>query len=162
MGIRRLVVRLRSAIEGNGFIVSVAIFFLALGVILIPFVFLSSVQFTGTAVQGIDRDGIVYYTYNGQNYSLDDTSRFNSHTVYFRPSRPDTTAELGNTPMKVVDVVIVAVPFLIAFTIIGLEARRYWRYRRARFKPAPVGFGYGLDPEVLQRLIDKRRRDDAN
>ena len=64
--------------------------------------------------------------------------------------------------MKVVDLTIVAVPFLIAFAIVGVESRRYWRYRRARFKPAPVGFGQGLDPEVLQRLIDKRRRDEAN
>ena len=162
MGVRRLVTRFRSALEGNGFIVSVAIFFLALGLILIPFVLLSSVQFTGTAVQGTVRGGIVYYSYNGQNYSLDDTSRFNSHTVYFRPSRPDATAELGNTPTKVLDVAIVAVPFLIVFVIVGVESRRYWRYRRARFAPAPVGFGHGLDPEVLQRLNAKRRMDDPH
>jgi hypothetical protein len=61
--------------------------------------------------------------------------------------------------MKVLDVAIVAVPFLIAFTIAGVEARRYWRFRRARHKPEPVGFGQGLDHEVLQRLIEKRRRD---
>jgi hypothetical protein len=162
VGIRRLVARLRSALEGNGFIISVAIFFVALGLILIPFVLLSSVQFTGTAVHGVDRGGIVYYSYKGQNYSLDDTSKFNSHTVYFRPSRPDTTAELGNTPMKVLDVVIVAIPFLIAFTIAGVEARRYWRYRRARNKPEPVGFGQGLDHDVLRRLNEKRRREEQS
>ena len=162
MGIRWLVFRFRNALEGNGFIVSVAVFFLALGLILIPFVLLSSVQFTGTAVQGVDRGGIVYYTYNGQNYTVDDTSRFNSHTVYLRPKRPDTTAELGNTPTKVLDVAIVAVPFLIAFTITGVEARRYWRFRRAQYKPVPVGFGQGLDHEVLHRLIEKRRQDDQS
>jgi hypothetical protein len=157
--------RLRNALEGNGLVLGAALFFLALGLILIPVVFLSSVQWTGTAVQGVERGGLVYYSYKGQNYSLDDTSRFNTNTVYFKPKHPDTTAELGNPPIKVVDVASVAVPFLIGFAIAGVEARRHLRgrrLRRARNDAEPVGFGQGLDREVLHRLLEQRRQDDQN
>lgn len=162
MGIRPLLTRVRNALDGNGFVVGAAIFFFVLGLILIPVVFLSSVQWAGTSVQGIDRGGIVYYIYKGQTYSLDDTSRFNSHTVYFNPKDPDTTAELGNAPLEVVDVVSVAAPFLIALAIVGVASRRHWRIRRARNDPAPVGFGHGLDHEVLHRLLEQRRRDEQS
>lgn len=151
--------RIRDAFDGSGLVISAAVFFFALGLILIPVVFLSSVRWTGTSVQGVDRGGIVYYTYNGQNYSLDDTSRFDSHTVYFRPSRPDTTAQLGNSAATVVDIGSVAVPFLIGLAIVGFETRRIWRTRRTRNNPAAIGFGHGLDLEVVHRLLDERRRE---
>jgi len=151
--------RIRNALDGSGLVIGAAVFFFALGLILIPVVFLSSVRWTGTSVQGVDRGGIVYYSYDGQNYSLDDTSRFDSHRVYFRPTRPDTTAELGNSASTVVDIASVAVPFLIALAIVGMEARRLWRTRRTRNDPAAVGFGHGLDLEVVHRLLDERRRE---
>ena len=150
--------RIRDAFDGSGLVVSAALFFFALGFILIPVVF-SSVRWTGTAVHGIDRGGIVYYTYQGQNYSLDDTSRFDSHTVYFNPKHPDTSAELGNSAATAVDIASVAVPFLIALAIVAFEARRLWRVRRTRNDPAAVGFGHGLDLEVVHRLLDERRRE---
>jgi hypothetical protein len=120
------------------------------------------VRWTGTSVQGDERGGIVYYTYHGQNYSLDDTSRFDSHTVYFNPKHPDTSAELGNSAETVVDIASVAVPFLIALAIVAFKARRVWRTRRTRNDPAAVGFGHGLDLEVVHRLLNERRRDAQN
>ncbi len=156
-----MIARLRNAFDGSGFVIAAAIFFFALGLILIPVVFLSSVRWTGTEVQGTERGGIVYYTYNGQNYSLDDTSRFDTHTVYFRPSRPDTTAQLGNSASTFVDVASVAVPFLIGLAIVSMEIRRIWRTRRTRNNPAAIGFGHGLDLEVVHRILDERRREQS-
>lgn len=76
--------RIKRWSDGNVLLITSAVFFIAVGSILATLVF-SSVLWSGTAVQGVDRGGIVYYTYDGQTNSLDDTSRFYSHTVYLDP-----------------------------------------------------------------------------
>ena len=61
----------------------------------------------GTSIQGTERGGIVHYSYNEQNYSLDVTSRFMSSTVYLDPGHPDTSAMLDNSADRAVDIVTV-------------------------------------------------------
>jgi hypothetical protein len=156
-----LLARIKRWCDGNVLLIISAVFFIAVGSILASLVF-SSVLWSGTAVQGVDRGGIVYYTYDGQTNSLDDTSRFYSHTVYLDPERPDTSAVLGDPARKVFDVASVAIPFLIALVIIAAGVRRERQFRRGSGAddPSVGGFGHGLDPEVVHRLIERRRRAD--
>jgi hypothetical protein len=146
--------------DGDGPMMIGASFFLVVGSILLAVVLTSStrVQWTGTSVKGVERGGIVYYTYDGQQNSLDDTSRFMSSTVYLDPSKPESTAMLGNVADRVVDVVSVVVPYSIAAIILGVGVTRRVRWRRRNNDPTASGFGYGLDPEVVQRLIQKQRQ----
>jgi hypothetical protein len=146
-------------IDGDGALIAAAAFFLALGSLLLVVALTSSsrVQWTGTSVHGVERGGIVFYSYDGQNYSLDDTSRFLSHTVYLDPAKPATTAMLGSIGDRIVDLVSVLGPYGIAAVIIVVGVRRRRHYRRRANDPSAGGFGYGLDPEVVHRLIERRR-----
>ncbi len=119
------------------------------------------VQWTGRSVQGTERGGIVYYSYNGQNYSLDSTSRFMSNTVYFDPSDPHS-AMLGNAADRVLDIVTVAGPYAIATIILVVGTSRRIRRRRARRRDLSSGttasFGQGLDPALVRRLIERNAK----
>jgi hypothetical protein len=152
-------VGIRDRFDGDGPMLIGITFFAVVGALLLTVVLTSStrVQWTGTSVKGVDRGGIVYYTYDGQQNSLDRTSRFMSSTVYLDPSKPESTAMLGDVADRVVDVVSVAVPFLIAATILGVGVSRRIRWRRRANDPSAGGFGHGLDPEVVQRLIQRQR-----
>lgn len=154
MSLRGAAARVRRQLRGGPAAAWTAAFF-ALGLILAAIEF-STVQWTGTAVQGVERDGIVYYTYRGQLHSIDDTSSFNTHTVYFDPSDPDTSAQLGNGVREAVDVTIVAVPFLIGLTIVGFAVRN--RAIARRLSPKSGTFGHGMDPDALHRLNVARRQ----
>jgi hypothetical protein len=57
----------------------------------------------------------------------------------------------------VFDMVSVAAPYTAAGAIIWFGIRRRIQYRRRANDPMAWGFGYGLDPEVVQRLLEKRR-----
>ncbi len=117
------------------------------------------VQWTGRSVQGTEIGGIVYCSYDGQNYSLDSTSRFMSNTVYFDPSHPYTSAMLGNAADRVLDIVTVAGPYAIATIILVTGTSRRMLRRRARRKPGSsdptTSFGQGLDPGDVRRLIER-------
>jgi hypothetical protein len=152
-------VGIRDRFDGDGPMLLGASFFFVVSALLLTVVLTSStrVQWTGTSVKGVERGGIVYYTYDGQQNSLDDTSRFMSSRVYLDPSNPESTAMLGDVADRVVDVASVSVPFLIGVTIVGVGVTRRIRWRRRANDPAAGGFGHGLDPEVVQRLIQKQR-----
>jgi hypothetical protein len=156
MGVRPVLSRIRKLPRRAGPLAVWAGLFVVLGLILIPVMF-SSVQWSGTAIKGVDRGGIVYYTYLGQNYSIDDTSSLNTHTVYLDPKHPDTSAELGNPYARALDVAVVAVPFVIAAVLVGFSLRQRARRRSEREHPKDGGFGQGLDPEFVRRLNAERR-----
>ena len=130
---------------------------IVLGGITTGFAF-TSVLWTGTSIQGVERGGIVYYTFRGQNYSVDDTSRFNSPTVYFDPHDPGGTAQLDNIAFRLVSVGLAALPILIALVIIGFDIRRRRIIRRQTKAPDERVFGDGLDVDLVHRLNVERRQ----
>lgn len=130
---------------------------IVLGGITTGFAF-TSVLWTGTSVRGVERGGIVYYTFHGQNYSIDDTSRFNSPTVYFDPHDPSGTAQLDNIAFRLVSVGLAALPLLIALVIIGFDIRRRRIIRRQTKAPGERAFGDGLDVDLVHRLNVERRQ----
>lgn len=119
------------------------------------------VEWTGTSIRGTERGGIVYYSYGGQNYSLDVTSRFMSSTVYLDPRHPDSSAMLDNSADRAVDIVTVGAPLALSVVILGVGTfRRFRRHRHERGEPAidpETTFGRGLDPAIVRRLIEKGR-----
>lgn len=153
-------VGLRDRLEGNRGLVAVVVILVAVSLLILHSCLSgpTAVQWTGTKVAGDERGGIVYYSYGGQQYSIDDNGRFNSTTVAFDDSDPSGTAMLLNPYERGFEIAGVVVPYLLAGGIVGLTLYRR-RQRRAEFLSGnDDGFGRGLDPEVVQRLIEKRRQ----
>lgn len=101
------------------------------------------VLWTGKQTVGNERDGIIYYGYQGTQYSLDGNNFDNRRglTVYFDPSNPQDTAMTDSTPDRVVDVVTTIGLFGLSVVLLTVGLVRRPRRR--------------LD-DRLQRLIDKR------
>ena len=91
-------VGLRARLDGNRPLVAAVVILVAISLLILhsslsgP----SAVQWTGTRVQGVERGGIVYYSYAGEQYSIDDYGHFNTTTVAFNKSDPNDTAILVN------------------------------------------------------------------
>jgi len=88
----------------------------------------SALQWTGTAHRGTERDGIVFYSFGGRDYTLDDpgSTRTGERTLYLDPSRP-ADAVLPSLGDRVLDIGTVGVPYLVAigFLLAGWRRRRH-------------------------------------
>jgi hypothetical protein len=150
----------RERLDGNRLVTAVAVLLVLIGSVILRSSLTgdSGLQWTGTKVQGVERGGIVYYSYRGQSYSLDQTSRFASNTVAFDAKDPADTAVLVYPLDRDLEVAAVLACYLAAIAVAG-----YAVVRARRRTAAPLGgrsadsFGSGLDPEVVRRLIEKRR-----
>jgi hypothetical protein len=152
-------VNLRARLDGNGWLVAVVVVLVAVSLLILhsslsgP----TAVQWTGTKVQGVNKGGIVSFSYAGQTYSIDHSDSFDSTTVAFRKGDPADTAILVNRYERRVEVAGVVVPWILAAGIVGGTLYRR-RRRQGELLAGDDGFGRGLDPEVVQRLIEKRRQ----
>ncbi len=125
---------------------------------------------TGQPVRGTEQGGIVYYSYRGVGYNLDDTGsrqvpgsgQTRTRSVYLDPSHP-ANAILNSTVARAIDIVTVIGPFLagIVFVAIGFRRRQRNNRRRrlARAIPAEERFGEGLDSDLVRRLLAQQKAD---
>ena len=109
---------------GNGVVLTAAAACVVGGLLLIPAVFLTSVQWTGTAIQGHERGGLVYYTYRGRSETIDKVSRFRTDTVYLDPKHPTSSAQLGDNYTKAFDIGFACLPFIAAGAVLAYGFRR--------------------------------------
>jgi hypothetical protein len=108
-------------------------------------------------VHGESRDGVVHYSFQGQNYTLSDrtAATFHETTVYLDPGDP-ATAILYDPLDRWVDVFSVGSPLLVAAVLLALGFKRQ---RRARSSGPDHGtFGHGIDQQTVQWLRERQRR----
>ena len=86
----------------------------------------SKVYWTGQAVEGTDRGGIIYYEVHGQQYTIDDQRRHfvpEQHvTVYVDPADPSHA--LLPSPSRWIDAVVVLVWFVAGLLVLVVSALR--------------------------------------
>ena len=153
-------VGLRQRLDGNRGLVAVVVLLVAVSLVILHSSLSGpgAVQWTGTRVHGTERGGIVYYSYGGEQYSIDASGPFQPTTVAFDKSDPSDTAMLVNQVEPWVEVAGVVVPYFLAAGIVALTLYRRRQKREEFLAGNDDGFGRGLDPEVVQRLIEKRRQ----
>ena len=117
----------------------------------------SLLQWTGTAVPAVESGGISYYSFHGENYTLDVTSPWvQADTVYLNPAEP-SDAMLGNPVVRWAEFAFIAGPYAASVVLLTFGFAR--RSRRRRLKTARPGVvdGTGLDLATLRRLRDRQR-----
>jgi hypothetical protein len=92
----------------------------------------SMLQWSGTAVHDVQSGGIAYYSFHGQNYTLNvDSPGMWSSTVYVDPADP-SNAMFANTFTRWTEAATVAGPYAGSVLLLGLGFAR--RSRRRRLK----------------------------
>ena len=151
--------RLRRAFEDMGpFVVWAALLFVV-GSLFVGATIQSptALQWTGTAVHAVESGGISYYSFHGQNYTLDVTSPWvQPDTVYLDPADP-STAMLGNPVVRWAEFASVAGPYAASVLLLTAGFARRSRRRRLAHAHPDVGYGTGLDRSTLRRLRDRQR-----
>jgi hypothetical protein len=157
--------RFRQVVEGCGPQLAAAAALATLGTIFLIFTLTSigGLMWIGTPVHGHEQDGIVYYSYGGQQYTIDDNGSFRTgpRTVYVDSGKP-TRATLETTSSLAIQDAIVGVPYLGAVVFALVAIRRKWRYARRRrdhdeHPEQRASFGEGLDPELVRRVLSERK-----
>lgn len=112
---------------------------------------------SAVSVHGMERSGVVTYSYRGQTYSIDDLNSTASgpRTVYLTPSDP-AGAVLSIEVAQVSDSALVGGLYLVCAGFLVVVVRRH----RARIRRGDdlhrEGFGDGIDPETIQRILTAR------
>jgi hypothetical protein len=117
-------------------------------------------SWTANSVHGTEQDGIVYYTYHGASYTVDDAGsrRSGSRTVYVIPSKPGD-AELMVTGTRIVDWTTTGGPLLVAagFLTWGFTRKSRNSRRRASASQSGPSFGEGLDRQAVRQLLAQQK-----
>jgi hypothetical protein len=114
-------------------------------------------QWTGTEVHAVESGGISYYSFRGEKYTLDVTSRWvQPDTVYLDPDKPDD-AVLGNPVLRWTEFAAVAGPYAASVLLLAFGFARRSRRRRLRRLRPEGAYGSGLDVQTLRRLRDRQR-----
>ncbi len=120
----------------------------------------SMLQWTGTAVNAVENGGIAYYSFHGQNYTLDVTSPLmRSGTVYLDPADP-SNAMFSNPLTRWTDIATIAGPYAASVLLLTAGFARRSRRRRLIEHGLQRSFGTGLDHATLGRLRDRQREID--
>jgi hypothetical protein len=139
--------------------------FLVLGLVLLVSILLTPDGWewwlNAKTVPGHEQDGIVYYSYRGTNYAVNDPDslRTGPHPVYLISSKP-YAAELTETGTRVFDWAVTGGPVLVAAGFVAWGFRRRSQMNRrntvgANDSQAP--FGGGLDSPTVRRLIAEQK-----
>jgi hypothetical protein len=140
--------RVRSWFDGAAWFVglAVALFAFALLAVLIGFQSPDSVLWTGQHVTGTEQNGLVYYLWQGQSYTLDVSGDGSSNavSVYLDPGDP-SHAVLENAADRVAAVLLVGVPVAAGVALLVLGGTRNYRWARRNAKRAHE------DPRVRAR-----------
>jgi hypothetical protein len=92
---------------------------------------------TGQHVTGTEQQGLVYYRWQGQSYSLDVPGSGSSKavSVYFKPGDP-SQAIVDNVPDRVVAGLLVLGPVAGAVILLVIGGTRNYRWQRRKLKLA--------------------------
>jgi hypothetical protein len=143
--------------------VALIVFLLGCGFLLADLLSPSTLLWTGRPVRGTEHGGIVYYSFRGQSYTLDDpaTAHVKSRTVYVDASNP-SNAMLDNSVNRAVDIATVGGSYGITVLLFAAGFARRAHRRRKRRPEGRSGyrgsFGDGLDPGTVARLLAGQRQ----
>ena len=153
--------------EGLGAFGGLSIFFLLLGVafVLLEIQSPTFVLWDGIKVQGYTQGGLVYYSYHGQQYNIDNPdSSFRDQrkvptTVYLSRSNPTdlSQAMIDDSLDRWLDFGLSAVWFVLAGGSLATAIVRR-RVRRSTSAKRKDEWGGGLPDELVQRLLNERRQ----
>ena len=148
------------------FIGAAVLFVFGILVVLLQLQSASFVQWDGIKVHGDTYGGVTTYTYQGESFSIDNTDvsaddkRHIPTTVWLSRWHPDDPEQafIESAIDRWTDFVFTTIWFFgaAAVVVIGL-VRLQLRRRRGMTVPTD-NFGTGLDPELVQRLVEERRR----
>lgn len=145
--------------EGTGPFPGFALAFVILGSVFLLAAALSpnTLQWTGQAARGTERGGILFYSYGGQTYTLDDpaASPAAAQTVFVDPSNP-SNAMLDSPFDRWIDLLTIGGPYAAAALLLATGYLRRARNRHRR-RTRERSFGDGLDPETVARLLEEQR-----
>lgn len=121
----------------------------------------SMLQWTGTAVHSVESGGIAYYSFYGQQFTLDVTSSWlQADRVYLDPANP-SDAMLGNPVVRWTELATVGGPYAAAVLLLTFGFAR--RSRRRRLRADALGASEHAPPFLdRQRPGAHRDADQAN
>ncbi len=119
---------------------------------------------TGKPLPGVDRGGLVTYHYRGVSFlqplqGASDDPGPTAVTVDIDPNNPyDVLLDRPGT--KLFEALLIGAPFLVAILLVlagVMRQRRYARLSAREGKSPGRDFGHGIDPEVMNRLLQRNR-----
>ena len=153
---------MRRFLDGTGPLSGIGIVFLVVGPILLLSILLTPHGWQwwldAKSVPGHEAQGIVYYTFEGQRWTIDDTgsaTRTGPRTVYVIAADPADGA-LTNTPTVALDWSVTCGPIVAGLALLSLGFRRRSVVRRRSAESIPTGYGSGIPSEVIRRITTQR------
>jgi hypothetical protein len=132
-----VIARIRDAFAGAGGYIAgaVVLFIAALLFALLGLQSPSALMWTGQAVSGSEQAGIVYYSWHGQSYTLDDRgSASASHVlVYIDPANP-SDGIVYHTWDRVGTILVIGVPLVASMAVLAWGGSRNYRWKRRNIK----------------------------
>ena len=131
--------RVRNWFDGAGWFVglAVALFIFALLAVLVGLQSPDKLLWTGQQVTGTEQRGIIYYTWQGQSYTLDASGYGSSKavSVYLDPGDP-SHAVIDNVADRVVAGLLIGVPVAGGLALLAVGGTRNYRWARRNAKRA--------------------------
>jgi hypothetical protein len=135
----RVLARVRKWFDGAGWFVGAAVVLLvfALLAVLAGLQSSDSILWTGQQVTGTEQQGLVYYRWQGQSYTLDVAGYGSSKavSVYFKPGDP-SQAVVDNVLDRVIGGLLVLGPVAGAVVLLVIGGTRNYRWQRRKLKRA--------------------------
>jgi hypothetical protein len=155
----RVPAKVRAACDGLALPIGGCCFLVLLGVLSLLLLLQSpsdKLLWTGSKVAATERGGLIFYSWQGQPYTLDVPGFANkAHvTVFLDPGDPDT-AITDSLPRRILDGLFIVAPMVLGVGVLGFGV---WRRRSIQRNDARNGFGTGLDPDLVGRLLKEVRR----
>lgn len=122
-------------------------------------------MWNGQALSAVNRHGFVTYEYHGVSYttnrlSVSDAAARELVTVYVEPNDLANPI-LDSASSRAFDLTLMAGPLFVAGLLIatGVLRREVHRYRRRKAARAGVEtHGWGIDPGVMEQILEHQRR----
>ena len=134
-----MLTRVRKWFDGAGWFVGAAVVLLVFALLaaLAGLQSPDSMLWTGQQVTGTEQQGLVYYRWQGQSYSLDVPGFGSSKavSVYFNPGDP-SQAIIDNVPDRVLTGLFVLGPAAGAVVLLVIGGTRNYRWQRRKLKLA--------------------------
>jgi hypothetical protein len=129
--------RVRKWYDGSGWFVAGAVMLLVVAVLalLVGLQSPDHVLWTGQQVTGTEHQGIVYYSWHGQTYSIDAPGygSANAVSVYLDPADP-SQAMIDNILDRVLAGLLILGPAVAALVLLVLGGTRNYRWFRQKIK----------------------------
>ena len=134
-----MLARVRKWFNGAGWFVglAIALFAFALLAVLIGLQSPDSVLWTGQHVTGTEQNGLVYYQWQGQSYTIDVTSNGSAKAigVYLDPGNP-SHAMINNVFDRATAILLIGVPVALGVALLIVGGTRNYRWSRRNAKRA--------------------------